>query len=139
MSPGFARESLTPAFGMGLDEALRAKGDRFLGILNGIDTDLWNPATDAALAVPYDLGSLGRKATCRRDLLERNGMDPEDDGLVVGMIGRLDPQKGFDLARRRRRRACSRTGPGSSCRGAATRRSPTRSGRSPRRTRAAWR
>jgi starch synthase len=97
VSPGYARESLTPEFGMGLDGALRAKGDRYLGILNGIDPDVWNPATDEALAVPYDLASLRRKATCRADLLERNGMDPADDGIVLGMIGRLDPQKGFDL------------------------------------------
>jgi starch synthase len=97
VSPGFARESLTPAFGMGLDDALRAKGDRYLGILNGIDPDVWNPATDAALAAPYDRTHLQRKEACRADLLERNGMDPADDGIVAGMIGRLDPQKGFDL------------------------------------------
>jgi starch synthase len=97
VSPGFARESLTPEFGMGLDVALRAKGDRYLGILNGIDPDVWNPATDPALVAPYDLGQLGRKAESRADLLVRNGMDPGDDGIVLGMIGRLDPQKGFDL------------------------------------------
>ena len=47
VSPGFAAEALTPAFGMGLDGDLRAKGDRFFGILNGLDTGLWDPATDA--------------------------------------------------------------------------------------------
>jgi starch synthase len=97
VSPGYAHESLTPEFGMGLDGALAAKGDRYIGILNGIDPDVWNPATDEALAVPYDLATLERKAACRADLLERNGMDPADDGIVLGMIGRLDPQKGFDL------------------------------------------
>ena len=136
MSPGYARESLTPEFGMGLDGALRAKGDRYLGILNGIDPDVWNPATDAALAVPYDLASLERKAANRADLLERNGMDPADDGIVLGMIGRLDPQKGFDLLADGAPALVARA-PGSSSRGAATRRSPTRSGRSWRRTRAA--
>ncbi|HET7830687.1 MAG TPA: glycogen/starch synthase [Candidatus Limnocylindrales bacterium] len=97
VSPTFARESLTPEFGMGLDAALRAKGDRYLGILNGIDPDVWNPATDEALAVPYDASQLQRKKANRADLLERNGMDPADDRIVAGMIGRLDPQKGFDL------------------------------------------
>jgi starch synthase len=97
VSPGYARESLTPEFGMGLDEALLAKKDRYLGILNGIDPDVWNPATDEALAVPYDLASLKGKAADRADLLECNGMDPADRGIVLGMIGRLDPQKGFDL------------------------------------------
>jgi starch synthase len=97
VSPGFAREALTPAFGMGLDGALRAKGDRFLGILNGIDPDTWNPATDPALARVYDAADPSPKAACRADLLARVGFDAEDDGAVMGMIGRMDPQKGFDL------------------------------------------
>jgi starch synthase len=97
VSPGFAREALTPAFGMGLDAALRAKGNRFIGILNGIDPDVWNPATDAALASTYDAVDPSPKAACRADLLARVGFDVADDGVVLGMIGRMDPQKGFDL------------------------------------------
>jgi len=97
VSPGFAREALTPAFGMGLDRLLRAKGDRFLGILNGLDTELWDPARDAALAAPYSRLDRSGKAACRTDLLERVGFDPDDRGPVLGAIGRLDPQKGFDL------------------------------------------
>jgi starch synthase len=97
VSPGFARESLTPAGGFGLADALAAKGDRFVGILNGLDTGLWDPATDADLAAPYSADRPAGKAVCRRDLLERLGFDAEDPGPVLGMIGRLDPQKGFDL------------------------------------------
>jgi starch synthase len=97
VSPGFAREALTPAFGMGLDVLLGEKGDRFVGILNGLDTRLWDPATDPALAAPYSRGDRVGKAACRADLLRRNGFDPDDDGPVLGTIGRLDPQKGFDL------------------------------------------
>jgi starch synthase len=97
VSPGFAREALTPAFGMGLDGALRAKGNRFLGILNGIDPDVWDPSADPALAAPFSRADAAGKAACRRDLLDRVGFDPDDDGVVLGMIGRLDPQKGFDL------------------------------------------
>jgi starch synthase len=97
VSPEFAREALTPAFGMGLDATLREMGDRFLGILNGLDTAVWDPATDADLAAPYSRADLTGKAACRADLLTRIGFDPEDDGAVVGMIGRLDPQKGFDI------------------------------------------
>jgi starch synthase len=97
VSPGFAREALTPAFGMGLEGLLRAKGSRFLGILNGLDTDLWDPARDPVLAAPYDRSDRTGKALCRADLLERNGFDPADDGPVLGAIGRLDPQKGFDI------------------------------------------
>jgi starch synthase len=97
VSPGYAREALTPEFGMGLDGLLRSRGDRFVGILNGLDTTVWDPATDADLAAPFGRGDLGGKARCRADLLTRVGFAPDDDGPVVGMIGRLDPQKGFDL------------------------------------------
>jgi starch synthase len=97
VSPTFAREALTPAFGMGLDGLLRSLGDRFVGILNGLDTTVWDPATDAVLAARYTRADRAGMAACRADLLSRVGFDPDDDGPVVGMIGRLDPQKGFDL------------------------------------------
>ena len=97
VSPGFAREALTPEFGMGLDGDLRQRGDRFFGILNGLDTDLWDPANDPALAAPFSRTDRAGKSACRADLLGRAGMDPADPDPVLGMIGRLDPQKGFDL------------------------------------------
>jgi starch synthase len=97
VSPTYARESLGPDLGFGLDATLRAKGDRYLGILNGLDTTVWNPAADTDLAAPYSAADLAGKAACRADLLARVGFDPTDDAAVLGMIGRLDPQKGFDL------------------------------------------
>ena len=97
VSPGFAAEALTPAFGMGLDGDLRAKGDRFFGILNGLDTDLWDPATDAALLASYSRENRSGKVECRRALLGELGLDPADDRPVLSIIGRLDRQKGFDL------------------------------------------
>jgi starch synthase len=97
VSPGYARESLTPELGFGLDATLRARGDRYLGILNGLDTAVWDPATDDDLAATYSAADLTGKAVCRADLLERLGFDPTDASPVLGMIGRLDPQKGFDL------------------------------------------
>ena len=97
VSPGFAAEALTPDFGMGLDGALLAKGDRFLGILNGLDTKVWDPAMDADLAASYSREDRSGKLACRADLLTRIGFDPADDRAVIGMVGRLDPQKGFDL------------------------------------------
>jgi starch synthase len=97
VSPGFAREALTPAGGFGLEDVLRAKGNRFVGILNGLDTTVWDPSTDANLAATYSATDLRGKTACRADLLERVGFDSADDGAVLGMIGRLDPQKGFDL------------------------------------------
>lgn len=97
VSPGFAAEALTPDFGMGLDGVLRGLGDRFVGILNGLDTAVWDPSTDPELAAPYSRSDLAGKALCRADLLTRIGFDSTDPRPVVGMIGRLDPQKGFDL------------------------------------------
>ncbi len=97
VSPGFAAEALTPALGMGLDDALRARGDTFIGILNGLDTDLWDPATDAALAATYSRTDRSGKARCRAALLTELGLDPADGRPVLSMIGRLDRQKGFDL------------------------------------------
>ncbi|HEY7524709.1 MAG TPA: glycogen/starch synthase [Candidatus Limnocylindrales bacterium] len=97
VSPGFADEARTPEFGGGLDGSLRARGDRFFGILNGLDTEVWDPATDQTLAAPYRAADLAGKIACRADLLGRVGFDPGDPGPVLGMVGRLDPQKGFDL------------------------------------------
>jgi starch synthase len=97
VSPGFARESITREGGFGLDGALRWKGDRFTGILNGIDTSVWDPATDTDLAATYDRADRSGKAICRARLLAELGLDPDDAGPVIGVIGRLDHQKGFDI------------------------------------------
>jgi starch synthase len=97
VSPGFAAEALTPDMGMGLEDALRARGDRFLGILNGLDTDLWNPATDPALPATYSAAHRAGKAECRAGLLTELGLDASDPRPVLSMVGRLDRQKGFDL------------------------------------------
>jgi starch synthase len=95
VSPNYARESLTPEYGAGLEDVLQDRGDRYIGIINGIDTGLWDPAHDATLVAPYDGTDLAPKAQTRADLMARNGLDP--DGPLLGVIGRLDPQKGFDL------------------------------------------
>jgi starch synthase len=95
VSPGFARESLTAEFGGGVDDALRSLGDRYMGIINGIDMEVWNPATDAEIPARYSAADLAGKAACRADLCAELGLDP--DGPIFAMVGRLDPQKGFDL------------------------------------------
>jgi starch synthase len=95
VSPTFARESLQPAFGAGVHDALVALGDRYLGILNGIDTQLWDPANDDALPARYSAADLDGKAACRAALCSELAIDP--GGTLFGMVGRLDPQKGFDL------------------------------------------
>jgi starch synthase len=97
VSPGYAAEILTPKFGMDLEDRLAGLGHRFGGILNGLDMAVWDPATDAALPAHYSRGNLAGKAECRRALLTEIGFDPDDPSTVLGMIGRLDPQKGFDL------------------------------------------
>jgi starch synthase len=97
VSPGFAAEALTPAFGMGLDDALRARGDRFIGILNGLDTELWDPAADGALPATYSRADRAGKSSCRAALLAELGLEAASDEPVLAMIGRLDRQKGFDL------------------------------------------
>ena len=97
VSPGFAAEARTAELGMGLDGVVRARGDRFFGILNGLDTDLWDPATDETLTAPFDRRDRSGKSRDRADLLGQVGLDPGDPSPVLSMIGRLDPQKGFDL------------------------------------------
>ncbi len=100
VSPTYATESRTPEYGAGLDDILRARGDTYLGILNGIDPRLWDPATDDALPQRYSIDDPTGKAVCRSDLAGRLGLDlrAEDGGTpLFGMVGRLDPQKGFDL------------------------------------------
>ena len=95
VSPTFARESLTPEFGAGVYDVLRSLGDRYLGIINGVDTELWNPATDSALPARYSAVDMYGKRRCRSALCAELGIDP--GGPLLGMVGRLDPQKGFDL------------------------------------------
>jgi starch synthase len=103
VSPTYAEQSRTPEYGAGLDDVLSALGDRYLGILNGIDTDLWDPARDSAIAAPFSAADLAGKRACKADLCRRHALDPglaewgERGAPLFGMVGRLDPQKGFDL------------------------------------------
>ena len=97
VSPRYAWEITTPEGGAGLDGVLRTRGDRLVGILNGVDTSVWNPSLDDAIAKRYSLTDLSGKALCRRDLCRVAGFDPDDTGMVLGSVGRLTDQKGFDL------------------------------------------
>jgi len=95
VSPAYAEESRQPEMGLGVDDALRARGESYFGILNGIDTKLWDPTTDQALPARYSARDLAGKSVCRGTLAEE--LDLAADGPLLGMVGRLDPQKGFDL------------------------------------------
>ena len=101
VSPSYAREIATHEFGCGLDGVVRSRGDHVSGILNGIDTDIWNPATDPAIAVRYDAERLQGKAACRLALLKELGLDlrddQRDDTLLLTVVSRLTTQKGLDL------------------------------------------
>jgi starch synthase len=96
VSPTHAAEILTPSGGFGLDALLRDRQRDLRGILNGIDTTEWNPATDRHLPATYSVGDLGGKQDCRRTLLERAGLAP-GPGPVIGCVSRLAHQKGLDL------------------------------------------
>src|SRR5690606_41552423 len=87
--------------GFGLEGLLRYRRDRragdLSGILNGIATGEWNPATDPAIAAPYDASTLDAKRVNRAALAKRLGLDAGDDTPVLGMVSRMTHQKGVDL------------------------------------------
>ena len=97
VSPTYAREILTPRFGMGMDGVLDERRSALRGIVNGIDLDIWNPASDPHLPVNYNAASLGRKRANRTALLQEFGLDAEDTGPVFSAVSRLTWQKGMDM------------------------------------------
>ena len=100
VSPTYAEEIQRPEYGNGLDGVIRARRDALVGILNGIDYDEWNPASDPYLPAPFDAGDLSGKQAAKRALLETFGFTVTDDLLarpVVGMVSRMVDQKGLDL------------------------------------------
>ena len=96
VSPTYAEEITSAAGGMGLDGLLRHRRDALTGIVNGIDTDVWNPATDAALTEHYDAKSMAKRAGNKRAIEKRFGLDI-DDGLLYTVVSRLTEQKGMDV------------------------------------------
>ena len=97
VSRRYAEEILTPEFGCGLHGFLTAHKQRLHGIINGIDLFRWNPATDFDISTTYDSTTIKRKADCRRALLDETGLGAADDELVLGIVSRLDNQKGLDI------------------------------------------
>ena len=96
VSPHYAAEITTPHGGFGLDGPLRDKGDRLVGILNGIDTTEWDPQADRHLPGPYSSTDLAAKAAIRAKLLAGNGL-VDGGGPLLAMVTRLADQKGVDL------------------------------------------
>jgi starch synthase len=97
VSPTYAREILTPAEGHQMEVVLQHRADRLSGIVNGIDTAVWNPATDPAIAARYDAARPEGKAACKRALQAEFGLREESRAAVLGVVSRLTSQKGLDL------------------------------------------
>jgi len=97
VSRRYAQEIQTSEYGYGLEGVLRGRSSSVAGILNGVDYNQWNPATDRFLAAQYSPESLEGKRECRRDLLRRFGLDPESPAPVIGVVSRFAAQKGIDL------------------------------------------
>jgi starch synthase len=96
VSPHYAQEIVTDAGGFGVAQILRDKGDRLVGILNGIDTCEWDPADDPHLAIGYDRSDLSPKLVLRDRLLAEVGLR-DGGGPVIVVVTRLAEQKGIDL------------------------------------------
>ena len=98
VSNTYAWEIQTEEYGEGLEEHLRYHNNKVLGIVNGIDTDIWNPATDKLLSSKYDAESaIKNKKANKKALQESLGLDVDDGKMVIGLISRLTNQKGLDL------------------------------------------
>src|SRR5678815_4898128 len=97
VSPTYAREIQTPELGHGLDGLLRHRRNVLSGILNGIDTRIWDPASDARIAQRYDADTVERKAANKAALQRRLQLELRADVPLVGAVSRLTQQKGADL------------------------------------------
>jgi starch synthase len=98
VSPSYAREICQPEYGCGLDPLLLGLGDRLVGILNGVDTSHWNPATDEHLPVNFDLQTVTKgKPRCKARLQTDMGLDVREEAFLLGMVSRMTDQKGLDL------------------------------------------
>ena len=97
VSPRYAQEIQTPEFGNGLEGVVQAREHDIVGLLNGVDLAVWNPATDALLPARYSAANLAGKRICRTELLKRCGFAVDFPGPIYGMVCRFAEQKGLDL------------------------------------------
>ncbi|DAA96365.1 TPA: hypothetical protein CPT80_04930 [Candidatus Gastranaerophilales bacterium HUM_9] len=99
VSPKYAQEILTEEFGEGMDYTLRGHTDKLVGILNGIDYDVFNPKTDKNLAKNYDVKSIENKEENKKQICEYFGLKYNPERPLIALISRLVSQKGIDLIR----------------------------------------
>ena len=100
VSQTYAQEIRTPYYGEGLDGILRTRSDDLIGILNGIDTKIFNPAADPLIPYPYDASSLSEKRKNKTALIAELGLEIVPQTPLIGMVTRLTKQKGIDLVLR---------------------------------------
>jgi starch synthase len=98
VSPTYAREITTPRFGLGMEQALAARGNAVRGILNGVDYEEWDPRRDKYLPIHFSASDLAPKAELKRNFLLRQNLRPTQGRVpLFGIVSRLASQKGFDL------------------------------------------
>jgi starch synthase len=97
VSPTYAREICTPEYGLGLDPFLRSRGDRLVGILNGVDYDEWDPERDPYLPIHFSAADLTGKAALKRRFVDRLGLRAGPGTMLFGLVSRLVVQKGIEL------------------------------------------
>ena len=98
VSPTYATEICTSDGGYGLEGLLSHRRDDLVGILNGIDDDVWNPETDQLIPAPYSIDTVAEgKRQCKAHLQKRMNLDQRADVPILGMVSRMADQKGFDL------------------------------------------
>lgn len=100
VSPHYAEEILTPEFGCGLDNFLKTRKAVISGIINGLDTERWDPNTDPHLTQNYDQQSLALRKQNKRSLQQQFGLDIDAKVPLLTIVSRMDPQKGIDIALR---------------------------------------
>ena len=98
VSPTYAREVLTPEFGCGLEDYLRSRSDTVTGILNGLDPAAWDPENDKALAARFSVETLSKRSANKIALQTHVGLKEDPHVPLLAMIGRVDQQKGVDIA-----------------------------------------
>lgn len=97
VSPTYARELRTQELGFGMEGVLNERSSVFSGIVNGIDTDIWDPGKDPLIPAQYGVRKMAGKAACKTELQTRMGLMPDPDALLMIVVSRLTGQKGLDL------------------------------------------
>jgi len=97
VSPGYARETLTPEFAHGMALYLNDRGDSYSGILNGVDYELWSPENDKIIPARFSISDMSGKEKCKTALQDRMGLDRSSDVPLFGVVSRFADQKGLHL------------------------------------------